>query len=96
MLAIKAQYKAGRIELIESMPADIPSTELNIIVIPSEKTNGTAIPAAVYHARRRSSDEEFKQIGLAAFFDADDDANVDWEAYFELKLEYPGRSIGNH
>ncbi|MCK9362303.1 MAG: hypothetical protein M0P74_01690 [Syntrophales bacterium] len=85
MLAIKAQYKAGRIELIEPIPADILSAELNIIVIPSEETNETTIPAAEYHARRRSSDEEFKQIGLAAFFDTNDDANVDWEAYFELK-----------
>ena len=85
MLAIRAQYSAGRIELIEPMPANILSAELNIIVIPSEKTNETTIPAAEYHVRRKSSEEEFKQIGLAAFFDTDDDANVDWEAYFELK-----------
>lgn len=85
MLAIRAQYNAGRIELIEPIPADILSAELNIIVIPSEKMNETTIPAAEYHLRGRSSDEEFKQIGLAAFFDADDDANVDWEEYFELK-----------
>ena len=30
MLAIKAQYRQGRIELIEPMPADILSAELNI------------------------------------------------------------------
>lgn len=84
MLAIKAQYNAGRIELIEPMPADILSAELNIIVIPSEKANETAIPDAMYHARRRSSEEEFRQIGLAAFFNTEDDADVDWEAYFEL------------
>lgn len=85
MLAIKARYNQGRIELIEPMPANILSAELNIIVIPSEIKVENAIPADEYHVRTRSSEEEFKQIGLAAFFDTDDDVNVDWEDCFGLK-----------
>lgn len=85
MLAIKAHYHQGRIEFIEPMPADILSAELNIIVIPSKSIAETAIPADEYDKRTDSSEEEFKQIGLAAFFDTDDDFNVDWEDYFGLK-----------
>ncbi len=85
MLAIKAQYNLGRIELIEPMPANILSAELNIIVIPSEKKAEAVIPSDAYHVQMRSSEQEFKQIGLAAFFDTDDDANVDWEDCFGLK-----------
>ncbi|MFZ4854814.1 MAG: hypothetical protein ACOYL3_00325 [Desulfuromonadaceae bacterium] len=85
MLAIKAQYNHGRIEFIEPIPANILSAELNIIVIPSEINIEAVIPADEYHVRSRPSEEEFKQIGLAAFFDTDDDANVDWEDCFGLK-----------
>ena len=85
MLAIKAQYRHGRIEFIEPMPADILSAELNIIVIPSEKKAEVSIPSDAFHIRQRSSEDEFSQIGLAAFFDTDDDADVDWEECFGLK-----------
>ena len=85
MLAIKAQYRQGRIEFIEPMPADILSAELNIIVIPSEKKSEAFIPSDEYRIRQRSSEDEFRQIGLAAFFDTDDDADVDWEECFGLK-----------
>ena len=85
MLAIKAQYNKGCIELLEPMPVNILSAELNIIVIPSEIKVTNAIPSDEYHVRTRTSEEEFRQIGLAAFFDTDDDANVDWEDCFGLK-----------
>ena len=85
MLAIKAQYNQGRIEFIEPMPANILSAELNIIVIPSEKNAEFIIPSDAYHIRKRSSEDEFRQIGLAAFFDTDDDADIDWEDCFGLK-----------
>ena len=84
MLAIKAHYHQGRIEFIEPMPTDILSAELNIIVIPLAGKTETAIPADEY-MQARSSEEEFKQIGLSAFFDTEDDCNVDWEDYFGLK-----------
>jgi hypothetical protein len=85
MLAIKALYNNGRIEFIEPMPANILSAELNIIVIPYVKTVEPTISTDEDHIHTRSSEEEFKQIGLAAFFDTDDDCNVDWEDYFGLK-----------
>lgn len=85
MLAIKAKYNKGRVQFIEPMPANIVSAELNIIVIPSEKKVEGVIPADEYFLQARSSEEEFKHIGLAAFFDTDDDANVDWEECFGLK-----------
>ena len=85
MLALKAQYTQGRIELLEPMPADIISAELNIIVIPSEQKTKITIPADAYRVSERSSEDEFKQIGLAAFFDTEDDAEVDWEDCFGLK-----------
>lgn len=85
MLAIKAQYNKGRIELLEPMPVNILSAELNIVVIPSEIKISNEIPSDEYHVRIRTSEEEFRQIGLAEFFDTDDDANVDWENCFGLK-----------
>ena len=86
MLALKARYEKGRIQLLEPMPTGIESAELNIIVIPSSKgKNALAIPAQEYHSRARTSEEEFKQIGLAVFFDTEDDAAIDWEDYFGLK-----------
>jgi limonene-1,2-epoxide hydrolase len=84
MLAIKARYNRGIIELLEPIPADIISAELNIVVIPSEPKEETVIPQDSNHTCVRSSEEEFKLIGLAAFFDTEDDANVDWEDYFGL------------
>jgi len=85
MLAIKAKYEKGRIQLLEPMPAGVDTAELNIIVIPSRKESASGIPADEYLVRSKNSEEEFKQIGLAAFFDGDDDADVDWEDYFGLK-----------
>lgn len=79
MLALKAKYEKGRIQLLEPMPDGIDSAELHIVVIPS------AISAKECHAQPRTSEEEFKEIGLAAFFDTEDDAVIDWEDYFGLK-----------
>ena len=85
MLAIKARYDKGRIELIEPMPSYVSSAELNIIVIPAQAKVETCIPSDTYCVRERSSEDEFRQIGLAAFFDTEDDADVDWEDCFGLK-----------
>jgi hypothetical protein len=85
MIAVKAQYNHGHIVFPEPIPADIDTAELNIIVIPSVKNPAAVFPADVYRVRQISGEEEFKQIGLASFFDTDDDANVDWEDYFGVK-----------
>ncbi len=33
----------------------------------------------------KSPEEEFEEIGLHHFFDTDDDKEVDWEAFFDVK-----------
>ena len=70
MLAIKGYYKDGHIELAEPMPETISSAELNIVVIPENKSN---------------SEVDFKAIGLNSFFETKDDAEIDWEKFFGLK-----------
>lgn len=85
MLAIKGRYHRGRIELLEPMPTDILDAELNIVVIPADSGSSAGIPSDSYHVRERSSEEQFRQIGLASFFDTEDDADVDWEDCFGLK-----------
>ena len=86
MLALKARYEKGRIQLLEPMPDGIDKAELHIIVIPSVKgENPFTPPTQEYYAQLRTSEEEFKEIGLATFFDTEDDADIDWEDYFGLK-----------
>lgn len=85
MLAIKGYYRQGHIELAEPIPSDIQSAELNIVIMPSQDSGKSATPADADYTPCHTSEEEFKQIGLAAFLDTDDDADVDWEKYFGLK-----------
>ena len=85
MLAIKAYYSNGRIELIEPMPEHIHSAELNIVVIPSELKSEVIIPADTSQVTKKSSEDDFKSIGMASFFDSEDDSDVDWEECFGLK-----------
>ena len=87
MIAVKALYDQGRIEFIEPIPANIATAELNIVVIPSDSISAVGNPADTLRVRGKSSEEDFKEIGLAAFFDTDDDTNVDWEDYFGLEQE---------
>lgn len=85
MLAVKGIYKKGKIELLESL-GNIKSADLYIVVIPhktGKEKYGTA--QEVFQNRVMESEEEFKQVGLAHFFDTDDDADVDWEDVFGLK-----------
>ena len=81
MLAVKARYYRGVIQLLEPIPAEIVSAELNIIVIPSELPAESAPAADACHG---SAELEFKAIGLAGFADAEDDVDVDWEEHFGL------------
>ena len=37
-------------------------------------------------SERTTSESEFKVIGLASFFDTQDDAHVDWEDMFDVSL----------
>ncbi len=70
MFAIKGYYTNGHIELAEPIPDSISSAELNMMVIPEQKSNSAT---------------DFKAIGLNSFFDTRDDADTDWEKFFGLK-----------
>jgi hypothetical protein len=85
MQAIKGIYKDGKIELLESL-GKIQSADLYIVVIPHTegKLNYGTIQE-IFKSRTIQSEEEFKQVGLAHFFDTDDDADVDWEEVFGLE-----------
>ena len=85
MISVKAHYNQSRIVFLDPIKADIVTAELNIVIIPSEKKHSEIFSQKNDCASRRSGEEEFKQLGLAAFFDTDDDANVDWENYFGIK-----------
>ena len=85
MQAIKAIYKEGRIELLESF-GDIRSADLYIIVIPHREDKVKyGIAGEVFQNRVMESEAEFKKAGLSHFFDTKDDADVDWEDAFGLK-----------
>ncbi len=86
MIALKAIYEKGRIKFLEPMPDGIDKAELHIIVIPAanEKKDQT-ISSHDFDLQSKSSENEFKEIGLAYFFNTEDDANIDWEDYFGLK-----------
>ncbi len=84
MLAIKGKLKNGKIELLESIE-NIKSADLYIVVIPDVEDKGAYETAhEIFQSRVMESEEEFKQIGLAGFFDTEDDKNVDWENAFGL------------
>ncbi len=82
MQAVKARYKGGSIQLLEPL-TDVQEAELFVIVLDNESTAGYV--ANNLHPAPVSSEEEFKAIGLASFFDTQDDGNVDWEDVFDVK-----------
>jgi hypothetical protein len=85
MLAVKGYYRNREITLLEPLPDNVHEAELNIVVLPKETKAETLPSAKRYEARKITSEEEFKDIGLSAFFETDDDADVDWEDCFGLK-----------
>jgi len=85
MLAIKANYIAGKITFIEQIPDQIRKAKLTIIVEPDDEPEKISIPAQEYMVREKDSETEYKLIGLNSFFDTEDDKNVNWEDYFGLK-----------
>jgi len=81
MQAIKALYKGGSIQLLEPLK-DVHEAELFIIVLDKEKSTGNVIDT--WHSEPTTSEAEFKAIGLASFFDTQDDTHVDWEDMFDV------------
>ena len=43
------------------------------------------VPVQQFVPKTETSEEEFKALGLKAFFDTEDDADVDWEEVFDVK-----------
>jgi len=85
MLAVKGEYKDGKIELFETLDG-ITSADLFIVVLPRHAEKSVLETAqAIFQGRRIESEEEFMRVGLHHFFDTDDDAQVDWEDVFGLK-----------
>jgi hypothetical protein len=85
MQAVKGIYKNGKVELLESL-GKIQSADLYIVVVPhAEGKTNYGITQEILKSRTIQSEEEFKQVGLAHFFDTADDADVDWEEVFGLK-----------
>ncbi len=85
MLAIKANYKDGKITLIEQIPDQIRKAKLTIIVEPDDEPEKISIPAQEFMVMEKESESEYKLIGLNSFFDTEDDKNINWEEYFGLK-----------
>jgi len=84
MQAVKALYKQGQIQLLEPLNG-ITEAELFIIVL--DKTEPTAFTqhSALSTQHSLGSEQDFKSLGLASFFDTNEDNNVDWEDMFDVK-----------
>ena len=85
MLAIKANYKNGKITLIDQMPLQIKKAKLTIVVEPYDEFEQITIPAQEFMVMEKDSETEYELIGLNSFFDTDNDKNINWEDYFGLK-----------
>lgn len=84
MLAIKAKYQNGKITLLDAIPEKVKRAMLTIVVEPDEQEN-ESVPAQEFKSTPISSEADFEAIGMNAFFNTEDDKNINWEDYFGLK-----------
>ncbi|MDQ6990581.1 MAG: hypothetical protein Q9M11_02465 [Mariprofundaceae bacterium] len=82
MQAVKALYKHGNIELLEPLEG-VEEAELFIVVLDKNEKNSDVVQTFI--SREKNSEEEFKAIGLASYFEKDEDNDVDWEEVFDVK-----------
>ena len=82
MQAVKAVYRHGRIQLLEPL-TDIEDAELLVIVL--DREGKTGIPASIFQATAKDSEQDFQALGMAGFVATDDDSDVDWEQAFDVK-----------
>ena len=82
MQAVKAIYRQGRIELLSPLQG-VTEAELFVIVLDKDEQTGDIF--RTYRPVEANSEQEFKAIGLAGFFDGNEDNNVDWEDMFDVK-----------
>ena len=74
ILAIKAVVKNGLIKPLESI--DLPEDKEIVIYIPEEK---------VEEEHSDWTDEEWQRFSLRSFMNTEDDKDVDWEGFFNVK-----------
>jgi hypothetical protein len=72
MLAVKGTYRDGQIELLEPIPDSVTQADLHIIVVP--KDSGYS----------NQGFDEFSAIARKAFFETDDDKDINWNDFFGL------------
>ncbi len=89
MQAVKAIYKNGSIQLLTPLRG-IEEAELFVIVL--DKDEQASGVAESFRASELSSEDDFRAIGLASFFDTEEDNNVDWEGLFDAKPRRYGSS----
>ena len=82
MQAVKAIYKEGMIQLLEPLQG-VTEAELFVIVLDKNEQTGNVV--TTFSPIDVNSDQEFKSLGLASFFDTNEDNNVDWEEMFDVK-----------
>jgi len=82
MQAVKALYKHGNIELLEPLKG-VEEAELFIVVL--DKSNQSSDVVQSFIGTEKNSEQEFKAIGLASYFETDEDNDVDWEEVFDVK-----------
>ena len=82
MQVVNALYKNGNIQLLTSIQG-VDEAELFIIVL--DKDEQTAAHSKTLSPLQSSSKQDFKAIGLASFFDSNEDNDVDWEDFFNVK-----------
>lgn len=83
MQAVKAIYRNGNIQLLEPLTG-IEQAELLVVVL--DQLGKTGMPATSFRSVPDDSDQDFTALGMASFFDTDDDNQVDWEEVFDVKL----------
>ena len=85
MQAVKALYKEGKIQLLEPLQGITVAELLVIVLDKSEPTTHNQLPTLLTQHSALSAEEDIKSLGLASFFDTNEDNNVDWEDMFDVK-----------
>ncbi len=81
MQAVKALYKDGQIQLLSPL---LGVTEAELFVIVLDKSEQVGGIAKSFLPAMDSSEQDFRAIGHASFFDTNEDNNADWEAIFDV------------
>lgn len=82
MQVVKATYRNGNIQLLAPLMS-VEEAELLVIVL--DQKGETGLPTASFQRVADDSEQDFRALGLASFFDTDDDNQVDWEEAFDVK-----------